>query len=83
MKRGILMKKQLKELQQWLKDHKVDVAFVNAPETIGYFTGYESDPHERILALLVFPESDPFLFNPALEIDDAKIANGIMMFLAI
>lgn len=72
MKRGILMKKQLKELQQWLKDHQVDVAFVNAPETIGYFTGYESDPHERILALLVFPESNPFLFTPALEIDDAK-----------
>ncbi|MGX7417465.1 M24 family metallopeptidase [Carnobacterium gallinarum] len=66
------MKKQLVELQKWLNENQVDVAFINDPANIAYFTGYESDPHERILSLLVFPKANPFLFTPALEIADAQ-----------
>lgn len=66
------MKKQLIDLQKWLGENNVDVAFINDPANVAYFAGYESDPHERILSLLVFPEATPFLFTPALEAEDAK-----------
>lgn len=66
------MKKQLIDLKNWLKENQGDVAFINDPANVAYLTGYESDPHERVLALLVFPDADPFLFTPALEMDDAR-----------
>lgn len=66
------MKKRLADLQEWLKETHTDGVFINDPGSIAYFSGYESDPHERILALVVFPFADPFLFTPSLEKEDAK-----------
>lgn len=66
------MKKQLQQFKTWLIEQNIDGAFFNDPATVAYLTGYQSDPHERILALLVFPHEAPFLFTPALEIEDAK-----------
>src|SRR5699024_3627043 len=66
------MKKQLQQFKTWLIEQNIDGAFLNDPATVAYLTGYQSDPHERILALLVFPHEAPFLFTPALEIEDAK-----------
>ncbi|WP_035053959.1 M24 family metallopeptidase [Carnobacterium pleistocenium] len=65
------MNKQLKVLKKWLTEQKIDVAFINEPNTIAYFSGYESDPHERILALAIFAVGEPFLFTPELEKEDA------------
>lgn len=66
------MNEKLINLQIWLKEQQVDAAFINNPLNVAYFSGYESEPHERILALLVFPNESPFLFVPALEQEDAK-----------
>lgn len=65
------MNKQLNTLQKWLIEQKIDVAFINEPNTVTYFSGYESDPHERILALAIFATGEPFLFTPELEKEDA------------
>lgn len=62
----------MKELQNWLIDNQTAVAYVSDPQHIAYFAGYESEPHERILALFVSAEAEPFLFTPALEVEDAK-----------
>lgn len=66
------MKQQLTTLKNWLKKENNDAVFFNDPATIAYLTGYQSDPHERIMALIVFQEKDPFLFTPALDVEDAK-----------
>lgn len=65
------MNKQLSKLQKWLMDKRIDAAFINEPNTIAYLSGYDSEPHERILALAVFADGDPFLFTPELEKEDA------------
>ena len=65
------MNKQLTAMQKWLAKQSIDVAFINEPSTIAYLCGYESDPHERILALAVFADAPPFLFTPELEKEDA------------
>ncbi|MBM6613336.1 aminopeptidase P family protein [Desemzia sp. RIT804] len=65
------MLKQLEVLQNWLKEENKEAIFINDPDNVAYFSGYQSEPHERILALLVFKDVSPFLFVPALEKEDA------------
>lgn len=62
----------ISQLQNWMQDNQVDVTYIHHPNTIAYLTSYESDPHERILALFVPSEGEPFLFTPALEVEDAE-----------
>lgn len=66
------MKKQLLALQEYLAQNGLDAAYVSNPNDIHYFTGFYSDPVERILALLVFPDKDPFVFAPQLEVEAVK-----------
>lgn len=61
----------LKQLQTYLKDHQISLAFLDDPATVAYFTGYLSEPHERILALIATQE-DSLLFTPALEQKEAE-----------
>ncbi|WEV43289.1 Xaa-Pro peptidase family protein [Lactobacillus sp. ESL0684] len=62
----------LTKLQEWLQETNNDLAYISNPKTIAYFTGYEMEPHERIFALLVFKDQDPFVFVPALNVEEAK-----------
>ncbi|ERL65454.1 M24 family metallopeptidase [Schleiferilactobacillus shenzhenensis] len=64
----------LTQLQQWIADQGVDVAYISDPTDINYFTGFYSEPEERVLALFVFPDAAPFLFAPALSVEAAKKA---------
>lgn len=63
---------QLEKVQQTVADLNLDVAYLSDPMTINYLTGFGSDPIERVLALLVFPDHDPFIFAPALEVEAIK-----------
>ncbi|MFV0558404.1 MAG: aminopeptidase P family protein [Enterococcus sp.] len=62
----------INELRQWMAKNEADLVYISDPGHIAYFSGYASEPHERVLALFIPLEKDPFLFTPALEIDDAK-----------
>lgn len=62
----------LEKLQQWLIDTNNDVAYISDPLTINYFTGYSMEPEERIFALLAFKDQPPFMFVPALNVEEAK-----------
>lgn len=62
----------LNKLQTYLQNNNLDAAYISNPITIAYFTGYEMDPHERIFALLVFKDANPFIFAPALNVEEAK-----------
>ena len=67
-----MMNHKLNELKEWLRETKMDAVLLNDPENIAYFSGFKSDPHERILVLVVFPFADPFLFTPSLDNADAQ-----------
>ncbi|NVY97131.1 aminopeptidase P family protein [Lactobacillus sp. DCY120] len=64
----------LQSLQAWIAEQQIDVAYISNPTDILYFTGFHSEPEERILALFVFPEAEPFLFTPQLEVEASKKA---------
>lgn len=61
-------------VQNWLADNGLDIAYVSDWKNVEYFTGFSSDPIERVLALFIFPNKDPFIFAPALEVGSVKKA---------
>lgn len=68
------MNEKINKLQNWLSKENIDIAYLTDPITVKYFTGYYSDPYERVLALIVINGEEPFLFTPALEVESAKKA---------
>ncbi|WP_262314971.1 M24 family metallopeptidase [Lacticaseibacillus parakribbianus] len=66
------MNQHLQALQQWVETQGLDLAYISNFTNINYFTGFYSDPEERITGLFVFPDQDPFLFVPALSIEAVK-----------
>ncbi|WP_390404936.1 M24 family metallopeptidase [Lacticaseibacillus jixiensis] len=63
------MNQQLNQLQTWVQEQGLDVAYISNFTNINYFTNFFQDPEERVTALLVFPDHEPFLFTPALSIE--------------
>ncbi|CAH0127522.1 putative peptidase SA1530 [Peribacillus sp. Bi96] len=68
------MNERLTELQNWLQANEAEAALLTSTESIFYLSGFFSDPHERLLALAVFANADPFLVCPQMEVPDAKQA---------
>jgi Xaa-Pro dipeptidase len=66
------MNQRLKKLQIWMKENDVQVSFITSSENVFYLSGFYSDPHERLLALAVFQEEEPFLVCPSMEKLSAK-----------
>jgi len=66
------MNQRLNKLQAWMKENDIEVSFVTSSENVFYLSGYYTNPHERLLALAVFQEEEPFLVCPGMEVHDAK-----------
>lgn len=64
----------LQKLQNYLKEQQLDAAFITTPDNVFYFSGFKSDPHERLLGVMVFPQAEPFLICPQMEVPDAIAA---------
>lgn len=50
-----------------LQQLNCDIAFIQDPTTISLLSHYTTDPHERVLAMVVSANHTPLLFVPALE----------------
>jgi Xaa-Pro dipeptidase len=68
------MTERLAALSGWMKDNGVDVTFVTSPDNVFYLSGFLSDPHERLLAVAVFQDAEPFMICPAMDKENAKNA---------
>ncbi len=66
------MNQRLKKLQAWMIENDVQISLITSSENVFYLSGFYSDPHERLLALAVFQEEEPFLVCPAMEKYSAK-----------
>ncbi|MBS7345848.1 MAG: aminopeptidase P family protein [Caryophanon sp.] len=64
----------LQRIQQHLRDAHIDAAFITTPDNVFYVSGFLSDPHERLLGVMVFQEAEPFLICPKMEVPDAIAA---------
>lgn len=70
------MNKKVNNLQKYMSKNNIDLIFLDNPSTVAYFTNFESNPHERIVAYIVL-ENDHFLFVPALEQEEAKLQSNV------
>ncbi|WP_342558774.1 Xaa-Pro peptidase family protein [Metasolibacillus sp. FSL K6-0083] len=64
----------IKHLQNYLQQNNIDAAFITTPDNVFYFSNFKSNPHERLLGVVVFKEAAPFLICPQMEVPDAKAA---------
>lgn len=60
------------QLQAHLKTQQLDAAFITTPDNVFYFTGFRSNPHERLLGVFVPTNAEPFLICPKMEVPDAR-----------
>lgn len=67
--------KQVERIQSFLKSNNIDAAFITTPDNVFYFTGFRSNPHERLLGVLIFKDATPFIICPQMEVPDA-LATG-------
>lgn len=65
----------IQSIAKWLSQKNIDIAFINNFNTIKYLTGFNSDPIERVLALIIFKDKEPFIFCPSLEVEAIKENN--------
>ncbi|PNZ29437.1 peptidase M24 family protein [Staphylococcus rostri] len=62
----------IEQLIQTLQNENADAAWISHPINIFYLTGFKSEPHERLFALLVTKEGDQTLFVPQLDVEEVK-----------
>lgn len=62
----------LDHLRDYLTKENIGACFIQNPTTIGYFTQFYSEPHERAMLLVVRPDYRPLLLLPALDFDKAR-----------
>jgi Xaa-Pro dipeptidase len=62
----------IQKVASWMRDSDIQLSFITNPDNVFYFSGFLSDPHERLLAVAIFQEQEPFLICPAMEVEDVK-----------
>ncbi|UFT98819.1 Xaa-Pro peptidase family protein [Radiobacillus kanasensis] len=74
----------LAKLRNHMNNEEIDLLIITSPVNIFYFTGFYSNPHERIMALVIDAErKDEYLFVPLLDFDTAKNASFIQNIVTI
>lgn len=66
----------LKKLRQYMRTNNLDIIYQDDPTSVAYFTGFESNPHERIVAYIV-TQKNHFLFVPSLEKSEAIAQSNV------
>ncbi|MCH5583781.1 Xaa-Pro peptidase family protein [Shimazuella sp. AN120528] len=62
----------IEQIAKWLQKDNLDAAFLTSSANVFYLTHFACDPHERLLGILIFPNREPLLVCPLLEIDRVK-----------
>ncbi|MBX5322852.1 aminopeptidase P family protein [Staphylococcus caprae] len=60
------------EIRKILQQQNADAAWITTPLNVYYFTGYRSEPHERLFAILVQANGEDVLFCPKMEVEEVK-----------
>lgn len=58
-----------------LNQAKADAAWITTPLNVFYFTGYRSEPHERLFALLITSDGNQTLYCPKMEVEEVKLSS--------
>lgn len=72
------------QLKDYLKVKNIQYALVSYPANVFYLTGFNTDPHERFMALFLDVKNNKeVLFVPALDKDAAEMASDIQSVVPI
>ncbi len=64
----------INQISTYLKEHNIDAAFITTPDNVFYVSDFRSNPHERLLGVLIFQDAEPLMILPKMEVPDAKNA---------
>jgi Xaa-Pro aminopeptidase len=59
------------DFRAWMESDRIEAAYVTRPVSIAYLTGVFADPYERLMALVVKPDSVTLII-PAIERENAE-----------
>ncbi|WP_180522098.1 M24 family metallopeptidase [Staphylococcus haemolyticus] len=62
----------IEKITKQLQHEQADAAWITTPLNVFYFTGYRSEPHERLFALLITANGDQTLYCPKMEVEEVK-----------
>jgi Xaa-Pro dipeptidase len=68
------MNKRLTGLMNWLDERSYDFAFIQTKANVFYLSQFYTEPHERLVGIIVFPRSEPIMICPNMERAQAKQA---------
>ncbi|MCT8137383.1 aminopeptidase P family protein [Anaerobacillus sp. CMMVII] len=68
------MNKRLTRVMDWLAEKNVDFAFVQTKANVFYLSQFYTEPHERLVGIVIFPTEEPILICPNMEKPQAKAA---------
>lgn len=71
------MNGRMQALYDYMNERQLDALLVTLPKHVYYLTGYLSDPHERMLAVVMPRGEEPFLFAPALDREAAEASSSL------
>lgn len=60
------------EIVNALQNEKADAAWITTPLNVFYLTGYRSEPHERLFAVLITASGETTLYCPKMEVEEVK-----------
>ncbi|WP_394291948.1 M24 family metallopeptidase [Staphylococcus haemolyticus] len=62
----------IEKITKQFQHEQADAAWITTPLNVFYFTGYRSEPHERLFALLITANGDQTLYCPKMEVEEVK-----------
>lgn len=62
----------IEKITKQLQHEQADATWITTPLNVFYFTGYRSEPHERLFALLITANGDQTLYCPKMEVEEVK-----------
>lgn len=68
----VFIMSKVSEIQQFLHNEDIEAAFITTPDNVFYVSGFKSDPHERLLGVMIFKDAEPFIICPMMEVPDVK-----------
>ncbi|MGP4039133.1 M24 family metallopeptidase [Gracilibacillus sp. D59] len=68
------MQERLTKVTEWMNEKNIEVSFLNSTENVFYLSNFYTDPHERLMGILVFKQAQPVFILPEMEAGQLKDA---------
>ncbi|MBH5319039.1 aminopeptidase P family protein [Paenibacillus sp. GSMTC-2017] len=71
------MTSRINKLQSYMDANYIDAMLITSPKHVYYLTGFATNPHERLLALLLPKGEEAILLVPALDFAEAQTESSV------